>query len=195
MDRLAFAFVLGYHGCDESVAEKLILGEPFKESKNDYDWLGPGIYFWEANPLRGLEFAHELKNSNWGPEVENPTVVGAVIDLGLCVDLTTSVGIQQIRNAHKAYILTCEQAGYDPPKNSSEFSPLIRKLDCAVFKQLHEIRKDKGNPPIDTIRGVFTEGDQVFEDSGFLEKTHIQICVRNRLNIKGVFRVPKNQLS
>jgi hypothetical protein len=37
----------------------LLAGTAFKPSNNDYDWLGPGIYFWEANPLRGLEFAEE----------------------------------------------------------------------------------------------------------------------------------------
>ncbi len=34
-------------------------GEDFKPSDNDYDWLGPGIYFWESNWARGLEFASE----------------------------------------------------------------------------------------------------------------------------------------
>ena len=36
-------------------AERLLAGEPFQKSINDYDWLGHGIYFWEANPLCGLE--------------------------------------------------------------------------------------------------------------------------------------------
>jgi hypothetical protein len=43
--RLATSFILGYHGCDANVAKKLIDGKPFKKSENDYDWLGPGIYF------------------------------------------------------------------------------------------------------------------------------------------------------
>ena len=59
MQRLSFGFVLGYHGCDLSIGEKLLGGTPFKASQNDYDWLGPGIYFWEANPIRGLDYARE----------------------------------------------------------------------------------------------------------------------------------------
>jgi hypothetical protein len=59
LQRLSFGFVLGYHGCDKAIAEKLLGGTPFQASENDYDWLGPGIYFWEANPLRGLEYASE----------------------------------------------------------------------------------------------------------------------------------------
>jgi hypothetical protein len=47
------AFVLGYQGGDRVVAEKLIAGEPFVVSEDDYEWLGSGIYFWKANPRRG----------------------------------------------------------------------------------------------------------------------------------------------
>ncbi len=194
MHRLATAFVLGYHGCDRRVADRLIAGEPFEESRNDYNWLGPRIYFWEANPLRGFEFARELATTQWGATIKEPYVVGAVIDLGLCLDLTTSAGVQQIRNAYEAYKSTCTKAGYTMPANSSENYPLRRQLDCAVFDQLHNIIKNKKETPVDTIRGVFTEGEEAFEGAGFKEKTHIQICVRNHFNIKGVFRVPEDQL-
>ncbi|SPF51914.1 hypothetical protein SBA4_4770009 [Candidatus Sulfopaludibacter sp. SbA4] len=59
MHRLTSTFVLGYHGCDRSIGERLLKGNPFRPSSNEYDWLGPGIYFWEANPQRGLDFARE----------------------------------------------------------------------------------------------------------------------------------------
>ena len=39
--------VIGYHGCDETVAEQLLDTGVFKPSTNAYDWLGHGIYFWE----------------------------------------------------------------------------------------------------------------------------------------------------
>ena len=62
-------------------------GAPFQPSDNDYDWLGPGIYFWEANPQRGFEFARE-DSKRKGSTVSKPFVIGAVIELGLCLDLT-----------------------------------------------------------------------------------------------------------
>ena len=120
MHRLTTTFVLGYHGCDEAVAERLISGEPFQKSINDYDWLGPGIYFWEANPLRGLEFAAELQNAPWGSDITTPAVVGAIIDLGFCLDLTTAAGIRQVRAAHASYISNCEQTGDVIPQNSAD---------------------------------------------------------------------------
>ena len=194
MHRLATAFVLGYHGCDESVAERLFAGEPFQKSINDYDWLGHGIYFWEANPRRGREFAAELRDASWGPDITTPAVVGAIIDLGHCLDLMTSAGIRQIQAAYETYISNCETAGYEPLKNSTDIHKLRRPLDCAVFAHLHEIRTDNNESAVDTVRGIFVEGDPVYEGAGFHEKTHIQICVRDISSIKGVFRVPEEQL-
>ena len=38
------SLVLGFHGCDQSVVDKVIAGkEELLASNNDYDWLGPGI--------------------------------------------------------------------------------------------------------------------------------------------------------
>jgi len=38
--------ILGFHGCDESVVEKVLKGnDDLITSKNEYDWLGNGIYF------------------------------------------------------------------------------------------------------------------------------------------------------
>ena len=42
--------VIGFHGCDRSVVEKVI-------STNDYDWLGSGICFWENNEERAWQWA------------------------------------------------------------------------------------------------------------------------------------------
>jgi hypothetical protein len=184
---LATSFVLGFHGCDRSVADKLVEGEAFNPSRNDYDWLGPGAYFWEANPQRGIDFARELQTLRRGPKVESPAVVGAVIDLGLCLDVTTTAGIRQIRDAHADLSKVAEAAGQPLPSNSSD--SLRRKLDCAVVTYLHQVRGARNLAAIDTLRGIFVEGDPVYAGSGFHDKTHVQICVCNPNSIKGVFRV------
>ena len=188
MHRLTTGFVLGYHGCDRKVGERLLGGEALKPSNNDYDWLGPGIYFWEANPLRGLEFAGEPRRRN----VQEPFVVGAVIELGWCLDLTTTADIELVAAAHQSLVAVTETARLTLPTNSGD--SLRRNLDCAVMRRLHSILEEAGMPPVDTIRGVFIEGRPIYETAGFHTKTHIQIAVRNPACIKGVFRVPKEQL-
>lgn len=192
MHRLATSFVLGYHGCDAKIAEALLGGESFKPSQNDYDWLGPGVYFWEANPLRAVEFAREAARRKGAPPIDEPAVVGAVVELGLCLDLTTSEGVSQAIEAHRRLLETVDKVGYELPTNSPDL--LRRNLDCAVVRMFHDIRKEKGLDPADTVRGLFQEGEPIYENSGFYAKTHVQICVCNPDCIKGVFRIPANRI-
>lgn len=193
MHRLATSFILGYHGCAAGVARKLIDGELFQRSENDYDWLGPGIYFWEANPQRALSFAQEARKRS-STNIRKPAVVGAVIELGLCLDLTTEAGIMQAKAAHSTLLQLYKTAGTPLPKNQGGPDDLLRKLDCAVISQLHRIRKDEGQQPIDTVRGIFVEGNEIYPSAGFKAKTHCQVCVCNPNQIKGVFRVSESEL-
>lgn len=187
MHHLSTSFVLAYHGCDRDLGEGLLSGaKSFKPSNNDYDWLGPGVYFWESNPQRALEFAREKFKR--GEEIRKPFVVGAVVDLGLCLDLTTKDSIENLRAAHGTLLRTIP-AGGPLPVNGPEL--WRRRLDCAVIKFLHLIRQNPEVAPIDTVRGIFTEGKPIYDGSAFLEKTHVQIAVVNLSCIKAVFRVPK----
>jgi hypothetical protein len=188
MHRLSTSFVLGYHGCPEAVAHSLLAGEPFEPSKNDYDWLGPGTYFWQSNPRRALQFASEKRareKAKW-----QPNVIGAVVELGLCLDLTTEASIEEVRQAHQHLSKLQTVAGAPLPINSGGNDRLVRKLDCAVITTLYDIRKNLGEPACDTVLGIFEEGGPLYENSGFRTKTHVQICVCNPAMIKGVFRVP-----
>ena len=191
MHRLTSSFVLGYHGCDVAVGERILKGTAFKQSDNDYDWLGPGIYFWEANPKRALQFAREAQKRKGS--TSNPFVVGAVIELGLCLDLTTATSLDLVRISYQSLVEDSKARSRPLPANSRD--QLRRILDCAVIRRLHTVRQDQGFPAIDTVKGVFIEGAPLYAGSGFLEKTHIQIAVRDAHCIKGVFRVPKHQLS
>jgi hypothetical protein len=171
---------------------------PFSASQNDWDWLGHGVYFWEANPLRGLEFARLLQK--WRekhgklPEIREPYVVGAVIDLGLCLDLFSSSGIEAIASIYEDFLRYCETAEITVPENIGGPDLPYRNLDCAVINHLHAVLQRAGHPAFDSVKGPFIEGEAIYPGSGFHRKTHIQICVRNLSCIKGVFRVPDDQL-
>jgi hypothetical protein len=191
LHQLTTSFVLGYHGCDQRIGERILKGEPFKQSTNEYDWLGPGIYFWEANPLRGLDFARDAMGRP-GSKIKRPFVIGAVISLGLCLDLTTTAGIEQLRTSHKTLMDLTDAGQLELPRIPS--TTLLRPLDSAVIQMLHKIRQERGEPMIDTVKGIFIEGGPIYEGSGFHEKTHVQIAVCNPECIKGVFRVPPSQL-
>jgi hypothetical protein len=155
-------------------------------SRNKFDWLGTGIYFWEADPARGLDWATEA-SSRPKAKIKDPYVVGAVIDLGLCLDLTTADAIDWVRIAHDALTKTSVAAGTPLPRNHED--GLRRNLDCAVVNTLHDIRKSEKQEPIQTVRGIFVEGDPIYPTAGFFVKTHVQIAVCDPACIKGVFRV------
>lgn len=193
MSRLATSFVLGFHGCDRAIAEKVVSGsEQLRASDKDFDWIGPGIYFWEADQHRALEWAQQHR-----AQYLNPTVIGAVIDLRNCLDLTNRSDLELVRDAHMAYVKTQEKAGLPIAENKSiagqpDQDRLLRYLDCAVIKHLHYIIDNQASSssqlkPYDTVRGMFTEGDNLYPGAGFKEKAHTQIAVVNLDCIKGFF--------
>ena len=182
--------VVGFHGCDKSVVKKVLAGEEeLLASTNDYDWLGNGIYFWENNEARALQWAKDLarrKNSS----VKEPAVIGAIIDLGYCFDLTDSIYLSELRKAYDVLTDLYKEIGRSLPQNidiGESTDRLIRKLDCAVIQTAHKINRDANKHPYDSVKGVFWEGKPLYPNAGFAEKNHIQICVCNPNCIKGYF--------
>ena len=195
MSRLATSFVLGYHGCDASVAQLAVTnGTSILQSDRDYDWLGPGSYFWESDPSRALEWARwKVKIGQY----DAAAVVGAVIDLRNCLDLVSRDDVELLRAAYRSFIKVQRKAGLPIPKNrnpkgSTDSDRVLRYLDCAVFRHLHRIidglaELDPEISTFDTVRGMFVEGGKAYSGSGLYRRSHVQIAVRNPACIKGVF--------
>jgi hypothetical protein len=182
--------VLGYHGCDREVGEAVLAGKSMLEpSKNDYDWLGKGIYFWVDSYQRGYDWAVQQSKGR-RPRVKEPFVLGAFIYPGLCLNLTDYGVREQLVAAHAALIESFQSLGVAPPVNqkiSSSIS-LKRHLDCAVINVLHGLREQGGDPSYDTVYGFFEEGGELYPGSELKEKTHVQISVINQDCILGYFR-------
>lgn len=194
MHSLNAFFVLGYHGCSKAVARSLLDGDEFLPSENIYDWLGKGIYFWEANPVRGIEFFREVQIRR-KRDPDDVAVVGAVLDLGFCLDLSSSLGIKAVANSHRDLRAVFKKIpGLTMPSNKMGKDLLLRELDCAVINYLHSSRESAGLQKFDSVRGVFQEGKRVYANSGFRIRTHTQIAICNPAKIKGVFRVPASDL-
>jgi hypothetical protein len=89
--------VTGYHGCDATVAAAALTEKAgLKLSANPYDWIGKGIYFWEHGPQRGYEWAIEQASLS-GKKIRNPSVLGAKINLGACLDLLDTANTRLLR--------------------------------------------------------------------------------------------------
>lgn len=196
--------VLGFHGCEASVRDELLMcPDKVKISKKPFDWLGHGLYFWENNYERAWQWALSKKARG---TVREPAVLGAVLQLGHCCDFLESQYIDLLSSYYSVmvnYYLTSgtplpvnKDAQGDPHKDK-----LLRYLDCAAIEFMHANLKNQ-NPDIepfplpsfqvfDSVRGAFVEGGPAFEGSGIFSKTHIQICIRNPNCIRGFFKPQK----
>jgi hypothetical protein len=200
-------FVLGYHGCDLDIGEAALRSgdaSAIVPSNRGHDWLGTGVYFWEGDPARALQWAHDQhkrqveRNRRNGTAIslQRPFVIGAVIRLGVCLDLTTSEGVSAIKIGYEVLQKSYEElkagdADISLPVNTSDEDMRGRYLDFQVINcACREYEREK-QEPIDTVRGLFPEGERVYPGAGFREKTHTQICVRRaEHSIIAYFRLP-----
>lgn len=189
--------LIGFHGCDESVALQL-LNKPkkVKISEKPFDWLGHGFYIWENNYDRALEWAKDKEKKG---KIKNAAVIGVVFTLDYCLDLIDSEFIKMLSAYYELMQKDFLSLGEDLPKNKDVKKDehqdlLIRELDCAVIEYLHQKIKEAMETDnttsiraFDSARGVFTEGGPAFPGAGVQKKSHIQICIRNMDCIKGFF--------
>lgn len=193
--------VVGYHGCDQSTAIRVLLqGGRLRKSRNRYDWLGEGIYFWEHGYRRALEFARWKKDRG---EIRDPVVLGAYIHLGRCFDLTDTWAtsklpyyydfLHQLRSLMRPRPARGRRFRVLPENRAAgaeDIDLVLRDLDCAVLNfalQAYDERSPTGRG-FQTVRGVFVEGAPVYEGARIYSKTHVQISVRDPSCVLGYFR-------
>jgi hypothetical protein len=186
--------ILGYHGCDRKIAEKLLsYEEVFKPSTKDFDWLGPGSYFWVGDPVRAAAWALEKKSRG---AIEEPYVVGAYIDPGFCLNLLDPEAHKELRDAYQIYKDSVIRAATKRPDITMYANDryragiaTFRRLDCAVIQMVHSLRTKNNKQPFDSVYGSFDEGEPVFEGSSLREQSHAQLAVIDPRRIQHVFRL------
>lgn len=172
--------VVGFHGTTHATAKRIVTGAPMRPSRNEYDWLGHGVYFWEYGPQQAYQWARQNYSDN-----TRIAVVGSMIRLGNCFDLLDPVNADLLVEAKKVLQLTL-------PKSQMPRNHNARKwLDCAVFESFYQIRKEESDI-IDTARAVYVptgNSKRLWERSWLYRETHVQLCVRNVDNILGAWIV------
>ena len=200
--------MIGFHGCDLSIRNELVLNpNKVKKSQEKFDWLGHGFYIWENNYARALKWAEDKQSRG---KIKIPSIVGVVYQLNYCLDLTDSEFLEILPKYYELMKLDLLVANKIIPKNKDlpkdkYHDLIIRELDCAVIEYMHnkieeQIKSDISDKgcseyrPFDSVRGIFTEGGPVFEGAGIQSKNHIQVCIRNINCIKGFF-IPRNEVA
>jgi len=184
------SFVYGFHGLDKTIALQILNQKTdFMPSNNKYDWLADGIYFWENNYARAEKYA-KVAAKRKDATIEDPFVLGALIDLGNCLDLLDQKYLDFLSLAYESFKRDFEERGIDLPKNSQfgvdDFDFKKRELDCAVIRYAHKLAEKEGTK-FDSVRAAFWEGEELYPGAGFKKGNHVQIAVLNPNCIKGVF--------
>jgi hypothetical protein len=182
------SFVLGFQGNDSKLVDAVVgRSVPhLDQSRDTTEWLGHGVYFWENDPERALDWARHGKTKGM---ITSPDAVGATIDLGFCLDLTTLTGLREVAKAHDMLCAYYRKSGLTMPQNTIGTDKVRRELDCAVIQALHGYRIDKKLQPYDSVRALFPEDAPLFTGSGFRRRNHLQICIVNPERcIRGYFR-------
>jgi hypothetical protein len=182
-------FVVGYHGCDKNLARRVLVGdEKLQPSRNDYDWLGHGIYFWEQGPDRAMQFAVSEARRN-SKKVKMPAVIGAYIFLGNCFDLLDVRFTQILTEIYNDFKRDLKRRGIPMPGNEkrrNDGTKLFHKRDQAVIEYAVGFLGQSGKR-FDTVRGCFLEGERVYPGAEIRRQSHIQIAVRESKCILGYF--------
>ena len=185
--------VVAFHGTRREIGEAVLLGQRELEAQpKRWHWLGQGVYFWEHGPARAYEWAR----AHYGEEAY---VLGAHLNLGLCLDLTDTWATDLLKEGYEALRLVREEQGKAMPRNESGVGAapgdrLLRPLDCAVIDMLNRLNDEAakadpgGRRPFQTVRGVFEEGEEAFPGACIRTRTHVQIAVRDMACILGYFR-------
>lgn len=178
--------IIGFHSCDKEVGLKILNGkEQLRPSTNTWDWLGAGIYFWEQNPEKALEYSKKCAagKQKYNGQIKTPFVIGAIIELGNCLNLVEPQSLRILKEAHKDLEKTYKMAEKILPTNKGA----NRKLDCAVIQSIHETNKRSNIKAYDTVRCPFHDDGELYANSNFSSGLHIEISVINESMIKGYF--------
>ncbi|WP_157309811.1 hypothetical protein [Chitinophaga tropicalis] len=180
--------IIGFHGCDQEVRDKIVLNQTtLRASKNKWDWLGEGMYFWQNNYERALHYAIDPPGKI---KIKTPAVSGAIFNLGNCLDLTDKQGIDLVKTSYETLIKSAQAEDKKFPRNINpkgdpgSKDKIIRNLDCAVINNIHTLIEKNEEPPFESVKAVFFEGKELYEGAGFLDRTHVQICIRNPRDCK-----------
>jgi hypothetical protein len=166
---------IGYHGTSAEAAQR-ILASGFEISRNEYDWLGDGAYFFQDAPARALEWARQRFE-------DDAAVIGAEIDLEGCIDLLDVRWHTVIQESHTDLLRRLKASAQPLPRQTRG----AHRLDRAVINRTVGVLESHGIV-VRTVRAAFVEGEPLFPGSALWSRAHVQIAVRDPAAIVRLWR-------
>jgi hypothetical protein len=154
-----------------------------------HEWLGRGIYFWQAAPIRAWMWKRFQAMPASKRSSASETVVleyAMSLDLGSCLDLLDlrwykvlrSIGLGVTDGWHSAGVSEAD-IKKRLKENARFSSPLRHFLDCSVINQVCDLLAHRDGIDIRVVRAAFQNEDRVYPHSAFREGDHVQVAVRD----------------
>lgn len=196
--------IKGYHGTTRDRAERIMAGGVWLESTNGYDWLGPGVYFYQDAPLRAHWTAQRAAikeaRGDRSAVLAEPVVIEADIHLGNCLDLSELGDNLFVKTAYDYLVaagvtLRTQKApglqrkprsslhlGRAPWFSGALHPSVLHNLDDQIMQWTFELFEEALSVPIDSVRCPFIDGRPFYKSSWYFETAQISINVRNWRN-------------
>jgi hypothetical protein len=171
--------LVGYHGTNIEPAQR-ILDTGFIYSRNSYDWLGKGVYFWQDAPYRAWDWAREYCEKKGG----DPAVIRSLVKIRRdeFMDLLDySQDPNWANHLSRTHQYLQEHTNSVLPPNKIEIG--YHALDRLVVDTLIEDILKPIDINILAVRACFQEGEQIYPGSAIYQKSHIQVAVRDTSSI------------
>lgn len=183
--------VRGYHGTTLGNANAIRTGA-FRPSNGPGEWLGRGIYFFEASPTMAWLWAKNAVkiDQTISGKFDKPAIIAADIELRDCIDLFDLAWVNFVKKtAEKLSVapgletqhglrLTSARGRqfvigdvYMPPSSYKD-----NRADCQVINAIWDSFRNYAALP-STIRAPFVFGRQTHTNSFYFSQSHVQIVV------------------
>ena len=166
--------IVGFHATTPEKARAILSTKKYTSSMSEFNWLGKGVYFWENDLQRAIEWGCNLYTP------ANTAVIKQTLKLGRCLDLTQRKWLECLKKTYLEVVKEFEKKG--------EKTPVNRGSDRQLNSLLLERAKASYGSNFDTVRCAFSDGDEIGKGSGIFLRSHIQVVV---LNEEVLVRAPK----
>lgn len=159
-----------------------------RPSLQDYDWLGRGIYFWQAAPIRAWMWKRHfaLKRDRAGADETVVLEYRLTVNLTHCLDLLDIRWHGLLGATGRGVSEGWRIAGVDEAtihqrllRNARRRAPHPHFLDCAAVNQVCERLEHAHNIRIMLVRAAFQQLGTIYPYSAFHEGDHVQVAIRD----------------
>jgi hypothetical protein len=176
---LDYIELVGYHGTKIESARR-ILQTGFTPSRNSYDWLGKGVYFWQDAPYRAWDWAKGYCQKNGG----DPAVIRSLVKIRRdefmdLIDYSQDPNWANHLSRTHQYLQQKTSSIILPNKRAVGYHALDRLV---VDTLIQDILKPMGINIL-AVRACFQEGEEIYPGSAIYNKSHIQVAVRDTNSI------------